>query len=47
MIDRDQTNDWFEPTPSLEGDVQEITAEVLVANLQEIEAVKDEPGEDE
>ena len=33
--------------PHLEGDVQEITNTLLAANLQEIEAVKDEPEEDE
>ena len=46
-IHRGQKNEWFVPTPLLEGDVQEVTAEVLAENLQEIEAVKDEPEEDE
>ena len=47
MIHRDQKADWFKPIPPLEGDIQEVSAEVLVANLQEIEAIKDEPEEDE
>ena len=45
-IHYDQTNDWFEPTPALEGDVQEVTNEILAANLQEIEAVKEKWEED-
>ena len=48
VIHRDQKTDWFEPTPPLEGDIQEVTANVQPsANLQEIEAVKDEPKENE
>ena len=47
MIHRDQTNDWFEPKPPLEGDMKEIMDEMLAANLQEIKAMKDEPEEDE
>ena len=46
-IHHNQSNDWFEPMPPPEGDVQEITDAVLVANLQEIEMVKAEPEEDE
>ena len=38
-------NDWFEPVPTLEGDVAEVTKEILAANLQEIEVVKEEPEE--
>ena len=40
-------NDWFEPVLTLEGDVAEVTKEILVANLQEIEVVKEEPEEAE
>ena len=40
-------NDWFEPVPALEGDVAEATEEILAANLQEIEVVKEEPEEAE
>ena len=47
MIHRDQKNEWFEPTPLLEVDIEEVTAEVLAENLQEIEAVKDKPEGDE
>ena len=47
MIHWDQKADWFEPSPLLEGDMKEVTTEVLAANLQEIEAIKDEPEEDD
>ena len=35
-------NEWFEPTPTLKGDITEVTSEILTANLQEIEEVKEE-----
>ena len=38
-------NDWFEPVPTLEGDVTEVTDVLLAENLQEIEGVKTEPEE--
>ena len=38
-------NDWFEPVPTLEGDVIEVTDMLLAENLQEIEGVKTEPEE--
>ena len=47
MIHREQKTEWFEHTPTLEGDVKEILVEVLAANLWEIDAVKDKPEEDE
>ena len=46
-IHSNNTNEWFKPTPALKGDVQEVTDEILMANLQEIEVVKEEPDEDE
>ena len=33
-------NDWFELVPTLEGDVIEVTDELLAENLQEIEEAK-------
>ena len=38
-------NDWFEPVPTLEGDVTEVTDVLLAENLQEIKGVKTEPEE--
>ena len=38
-------NDWFEPVPTLEGDMTEVTDVLLAENLQEIEGVKTEPEE--
>ena len=46
-IHSNQEGEWFEPTPLLEGDLEEIKTEVLAANLQEVEDVIDEPDEDE
>ena len=40
-------NNWFEPVPALEGDVAEVTKEILAGNLQEMEAMKEEPEEAE
>ena len=46
-VHHDDTNEWFEPTSALEGDVTEVTDEILAANLQEIEEVKEEPDKTE
>ena len=40
-------NNWLEPVSALEGNVAEVTEEILVANLQEIEVVKEESEEAE
>ena len=37
-------SEWFELTPALEGDTNEVPAQVLAANLAEIDAVKEEHG---
>ena len=44
-IHHDSTNEWFEPTPALKGDITEVTDEILTANLQEIDEVKEEQEE--
>ena len=46
-IHSSQESEWFEPTPLLEGDLEEIKTEVLAANLQEAKDAIDEPEEDE
>ena len=38
-------NDWFEPVPTLEGNMTEVTDVLLAENLQEIKEVKVEPEE--
>ena len=43
---KDQSADWFEPTPPLEGNTVEITDHILAENLQEIEGVTSEPTEE-
>ena len=43
LIHRDQQNEWFDPTPLLEGDKIEVTNAVLAANLQEVENIKADP----
>ena len=40
-------DNWFEPTPALEGDITEVTDEIQAANLQEIENIKEELEEAE
>ena len=40
---KDQSADWFEPTPPLEGDTVEVTDQILADNLQEIERVTSDP----
>ena len=42
----DQSADWFEPSPPLEGDTVEITDHILTEYLQEIEGVTSEPTEE-
>ena len=46
-VHRNNTNEWFEPTPALEGDITEVTYEILTANLQDIKEVKEEQEETE
>ena len=43
---KDQSADWFEPTPPLEGNTVEITDHILAENLQDIEGVTSEPTEE-
>ena len=43
LIHHDQQNEWFDPTPLLEGDKIEVTDAVLAANLQEVENTKADP----
>ena len=40
-IHRDRENDWFEPTPDLEGDIVEVSSDILKANIA---LVKQEPA---
>ena len=46
-IHSNQESEWFEPTPLLEGDLEEIKTEVLATNLQEVKDAIDKPEEDE
>ena len=46
-IHRDESAEWFKPTPPLEGDTVEVTDEILVENLQEVEDVKEELEEEQ
>ena len=46
-IHSNQESEWFEPTPLLEGDLEEIKTEVLAPNLPEVKDAIDEPEEDE
>ena len=43
---KDQSAEWFKPTPLLEGDTIKITDQILAENLQEIENVSSEPAEE-
>ena len=43
LIHCDQQNEWFNPTPLLEGDKIEVTHAMLAANLQEVENIKADP----
>ena len=40
-VHRDRENDWFEPTPDLEGDIVEVSSDTLKANIA---LVKQEPA---
>ena len=46
-IHRDQEGEWFEPTPPLEGDLEEVKTEVLAANLQDVKNATAELDDDE
>ena len=46
-IHRDESAEWFEPTPPLEGDTVEVTDEILAENLQEVGNVKEELEEEQ
>ena len=46
-IHSNQECGWFEPTPLLKGNLEEVKTEVLAANLQEVKDAIDEPEEDE
>ena len=46
-IHKNESAEWFEPTPLLEGDMVEITNEILAENLQEIENVSSELMEEQ
>ena len=43
---KDQSAEWFKPTPLLKGDTIEVTDQILAENLQEIENVSSEPAEE-
>lgn len=43
MAHKEQSADWFEPTPPLEGDTTEVTDRILAESLQEIEATAEDP----
>ena len=46
-IHRDESAEWFKPTPPLEGDTVKVTDEILAENLQEVENVKEELEEEQ
>ena len=46
-IHKNESAEWFEPTPLLEGDTVKITDEILAENLQEIENVSSELVEEQ
>ena len=46
-IHHDQEDEWFEPTPPFEGDLEEVKTEVLAANLQEVKNATAELDDDE
>ena len=43
---KNQSANWFEPIPPLEGNTVEITDHILAENLQEIEGVTSDPTEE-
>ena len=46
-IHHDQSSEWFEPTPPLEGDIAEVTDWVLAENIHEVKNMKEEPDEEQ
>ena len=46
-IHREESAEWFEPTPTLEGDTVKVTNELLAENLQQVENVKEELEEEQ
>ena len=46
-VHHDAKAEWFEPTPPLEGNTEEVTKQILAANLQEVESVKTEWDEEQ
>ena len=46
-VHHDTKAEWFEPTPLLEGDTEEVTEQILIPNLQEVESVKTEWDEEQ
>ena len=50
VVHRDQEVEWFEPLPTLEGDIVEITEETLKANIalfkKEVSAEEEEGDDD-
>ena len=43
-VHKEQSADWFKPTPPLEGDTIEVTDQLLTESLQEIEGVEPMEG---
>ena len=43
----DQMNEWFEPVPSLEGELMEVTDMVLAWNIQLVEGSVPEDDDDD
>ena len=46
-IHHDQEGEWFEPTPPLEGNLEEVKTKVLAEILQEVKDATAEPEDDE
>ena len=46
-IYKNESAEWFEPTPHLQGDTVKITDEILAENLQEIKNVSSELVEEQ
>ena len=51
VVHHDQEVEWFEPIPTLEGDIVEITEETLKANIalvkKEVSAEEEEDDDDD
>ena len=43
----DQMNEWFEPIPSLEGELMQVTDTVLARNIQSVEGSATVPEDDD